>query len=217
MEFTRIDDTFFMDGTEFDIFEVLCNTNIQYAFEYGERGYTIGKGKFAVLFGDWNKGNSGIEFCKALDINTSNEKTVLDFFDAEFELEWGDEWTSCHRCGKFIRISPDSYSWSPEYVIVNGCEPLCLDCIDYDELLTEYIDNPNKAWYFDTKYLDNAEFVLIDEKWHIGILEISENPQTVYKELKAKHPNHEILFCIDSREQFGVEFVAYKRTVKNDE
>lgn len=213
MEFTRVDDRFFMNGTEFDLISTLNNTNIIYGYEYAEPGYSIPEGKYCILAGDWNEGNSGIELCKALNIDISNEKTVLEFLEKEFDLQWADEWAQCYECMKFVRTQPDDYSWSPSYAIQNGCELLCLECIDYPELLEEYINDANKAWNFDVKYLIDADFEKIDDSWHGGIREISENPRVVYKELKLKYPDNDIIFVIDTVEQFGVEFVAYKRKV----
>lgn len=57
---------------------------------------------------------------------------------------FADEYSTCDECGKIIHTGPDSYSWSPDYVILNECELIHVDCVDTESVLEEY-KNKNKA------------------------------------------------------------------------
>lgn len=72
---------------------------ITYAHEYGEPGYT--NPERAILFGNWNYVSKGVG-------NWLEEQG--------FELEWEDEWITLND-GKAYRTSPNSYDWTPSYVM----------------------------------------------------------------------------------------------------
>lgn len=78
---------------------------------YAEPGMPSG----FVLLANWNK--------KAL------AKVKADLESHGHHCDWEDEHTSCHECGKAVRIQPDSYWWKPWFVTnqSNGSF-LCLDC-----------------------------------------------------------------------------------------
>ena len=39
--------------------------------------------------------------------------------------EWADEWSMCADCGKAFRTSPNSYGWTPSYVLLGECDLVC--------------------------------------------------------------------------------------------
>lgn len=85
--------------------------------EYAEPGYS--QPRSGIVLADWN----GVAQC------------VQDFLEAEgYELEWDDEWAACERCGKLVRIQPNSWMWSPFYKFhkhdFNWEEFLCLNCAE---------------------------------------------------------------------------------------
>lgn len=50
------------------------------------------------------------------------------------ELEWSDEWETCTECGLLIRINPDSYGWTPNWVELDEGK-VCESCLDIEEYL----------------------------------------------------------------------------------
>lgn len=52
------------------------------------------------------------------------------------ETGFNDEYDHCSNCYKIIRTSPDSYSWSPDYILSDD-GLYCLDCVDTEETLEE--------------------------------------------------------------------------------
>lgn len=214
--FTMENDEVYYNGEKIDLFFAINETEAAwYAFEYGEPGYSTEKP--AILFGDWNDGRDSKKILENLGIPVEFETEFLQFLNQNFELEWGDEWCACYECGKPVRTSGDSYGWRASYAIVNDCEVLCRECIDYPELLVEYVNNPEKAWSFDQKWLIDANFAEIDGKYHGGLQDFSVDPCKVYRKLKAEFPDDDIVFFIDSVEQFGLEFTAWKREQEENE
>jgi hypothetical protein len=55
------------------------------------------------------------------------------------EIEWSDQVSSCDECGGCIQTEPDSYSWTPEYVVGDG-SIVCAECAkdDAETLLEEH-------------------------------------------------------------------------------
>jgi len=108
-----------------------CETeidNLGYAPAYAEPGYT--DPERGILFADWNK------FPRDFD-------RVLQ--RAGYETEWSDEWSTCEDCGRAFRTSPDSYHYSPYYMIIGECSIVCLDCVDWPSYLAEHEDDPDWA------------------------------------------------------------------------
>lgn len=98
--------------------------NLDCANGYAEPGYS--DPDRGVLFADWNIFPRGVD-------------TVLE--RAGYAIEWQDEWATCADCNKAVRTSPDSYSWQPYYLLVNDCEIVCLDCIDWPDYLESIQDS----------------------------------------------------------------------------
>ena len=97
---------------------------LDWAPGYVEPGYSAPER--GVLFANWNPKDFSPEipsFCSRLA--GAIEKSGLDY-----ELEWCDEWTMCGDCGKAVRTQPDSHGWTPSFKILDGCELVCVDCLE---------------------------------------------------------------------------------------
>jgi len=191
--------------------------DISLALEYAEPGYKRKRNQRAILFANWNT-NRKRDYPTSI-IRTAilpafpkiEEQEILNCIERHYAIEWSDEWAICFDCGKAIRTSPDSYSWKRSFYLGDG-EVLCLNCIDYESIITEFINNPSNAWTYDAKYLRNAGFRVVEGgDFSTGLRECSKNPEDVYN--KYKTPDIDLLFCIESAEQFGVEVVLYSRPV----
>ncbi len=137
-------------------FSLSNHIDMQWHHGIAERGYT----DEPCVTGNWNdvteyhiKGNRcriHTECRKHADIGqacgaiTETQRVVVSnlpsrlgtiFEKMGLDVHWSDEWTSCGDCGKVVRTSPDSMSWTPSYWeagIANG-ELLCLDCAPEEE------------------------------------------------------------------------------------
>ena len=171
-----------------------------YAFEYKELGYSTDKD--IILFADWNDW-------------ADEEMEIVESFS---EVEWSDEWTTCQECGGAVRTSPDSYGWSPSFVILNECELICLDCL-MDNGIEEYLesieDNPNIA--VNNSLMDRIE--LSDYRYTLlnkysdnrnGLHKtMNDNPEDIYNHAKENHKG--ILFAISETSQFYISFDVYAK------
>lgn len=46
-----------------------------------------------------------------------------------FSIEWSDQVTSCHECGKCIQTEPDCWSWTPGFMVGDGTIE-CAECAE---------------------------------------------------------------------------------------
>lgn len=133
---------------------------------HGDTGYFGGdihttKENTSFLIIESNRDLDMLEYELSLLIDYYEDGTTLEMLRDKHssylttlltEDEWGysDEWTTCHNCGYVVRTMADSYSWKPEYMILDDCTLLCSDCLLEDDgtkerVIDELANNPNKA------------------------------------------------------------------------
>jgi hypothetical protein len=176
--------------------------DIRFAPAYAEKGYD--QPTKDIIFADWNK------FGKNVD-------RVLEAYG--YAIEWNDEWSQCNGCDNAFRTSPDSYGWSPSYVLMNECELVCLECLDgqEDEYLEGLEDNGSTA--LNIRSIDPAKFGYqlikdgFESGWHPGQ---NDDPQTILKALQALGKER-LLFKIDDSGQFDMAFSVWEKVTENDE
>ena len=135
------------------------------ADDYAEPGYSLDSSDGFIVFANWNPSNlrnrwetktakrriknywansPEIEKEEFRDYTMSIAGDLLEKLGCS--IEWEDEWTTC-ECGKAVRTSPDSYGWTPYYVVYDDCEVVCGDCIkeDISEYLEHCQNDPDKA------------------------------------------------------------------------
>jgi hypothetical protein len=130
---------------------------------------------------------------------------------------WGfsDEYTTCSECGGLIKTSPDSYSWTPDFAIVNECELLCGDCIrtSPDSYLQDLINNATRAnTVLNDEQLEEAGFKQITEEYEAGWYGRFDDPKQVLQHLEDKYD--EVIFSISAQGQFATNFVCWVRSPK---
>jgi hypothetical protein len=168
--------------------------NITYSRDYAEKGYTI-KTEKGILFGNWNYFSR-----KACDL----------LEQAGYELEWEDEWDTCADCGRAIRTSADSYGWTASYVILNDCELVCLDCLDFGDYLESIEDNPDKACTPDINP-NQYGYTLIDNSFESGLHPgQNDNPKSILENMQSKGYKH-LVFRVSRVGQFDVNFEIYQK------
>ena len=165
-------------------------------------------------------------------IDPSGEDDYLDKdFDSFAGYGWGfnDEFELCSGCSeKVIRTSPDSWGWRPDFIITaNGvfcCECVAADVSGGEEEQEAYIEdkvnNPNSAVNTSCINDDDLERMGFErvneykERWTGGLRVGADNPRDVYKQIREKFPDAEILFVVEAVGQFDIEFTVFVRGVK---
>lgn len=180
--------------------------NMQYAADYAEPGYsTPEKG---ILFANWNRFPS-----KATDLLER----------AGYAIEWSDEWSLCDDCGKAVRTSPDSYSWSNSYAIVGECSIVCLDCLadnpsDYlEELsgnenscLTESLARRIDLTDYGYRRFNDDEY---ESGWHPGQ---TDDPKAIAKQLRSQGID-DFIFVQTEQSQFYIKFAVYVKEAEQED
>jgi hypothetical protein len=196
-----------------DISKNLVNDieNIECHAEYAEPGYSSNG---PILLANWNmprlydiNGNSeALEKAKGL---WDRMKKALE--KAGAQLEWFDEWTSCHDCGALVRTQPDCYSWQASFAIIGECDLLCHKCVEGDP--SAYLEglegNANKACKLDID-LDAHGYTRVnadpfESGYHPGQ---TDNPRAIAKQLESMGVKR-FLFSIDEVSQFYSRFSVY--------
>lgn len=173
--------------------------NLGYAHEYAEPGYTNSGGK-GILFANWN-------------LFSKKAGDILEKMG--FECEWSDEWTTCQDCGKAVRISPDSYSYQPSYVILNECELFCMECFDKESYL-ESIENDASMCCM--RSVDPSEFgyELIEEGFESGLHPgMNDDPGKILDILQERGINR-VIFRLSRSSQFYCNFEAWRKMEEAD-
>lgn len=167
---------------------------------------------------------------------SSGERVVVDsmpgrLFDALERIgvngEWSDEWDTCSDCLKLIRTEPDSYAWTPQYILSDDGEFVCVDCIKTDA-----------ASWVDDHYANEVDRALT---W-LSAIELTElgwrdafpddydtqtgfhpgqngSPAAMVKQLDASNDGRDWVFLITDKGQFDVSYRLFVRDddVKDDQ
>lgn len=74
---------------------------------------------------------------------------ALETYCDDIELHWLDEWLECEDCYKIFRSQPDSYLWKMFGIVTEDGTYLCANCLTWDDLEDDYVNEPTKALTFD--------------------------------------------------------------------
>jgi hypothetical protein len=187
--------------------------SFEWAHEYAEPGY--GQPAAGIVFGNWNTLCS-YDAPKEVERRDPGARLARILERLGFELEWEDEWATCHECGKAVRTKPDSYGWTSYYRILNECELICLDCLDVAEYLESIEDNPRQAC---PPEMDPAEHGYVkhsgtfENGWHPGQ---NDDPKKILAEMQAAGMKH-VVFRLAGAGQFDISFEAYHKPEESDD
>lgn len=184
-----------------------------------------GKSDAVVVLGNWNPARYPRGDEPPLTAEESIMPRLADALErVGAEIEWLDEWTSCGGCYKAVRTKPDSYAWRPGYAIVCN-DFLCTACLlDMGiDALEDLIDNPDSAvTWCEPEHVEGLGFVKwepgdehdYESGWYPGQ---NDDPHKILESIKARVPDSQVVFFIDSVGQFDIRFSAYIRKLIDDE
>jgi len=141
------------------------------------------------------------------------EKIIHCNIDSLIEYGFYEEYNETTCCGKIVRTSPDSYSWSPEFYILE-CELVCKDCLSFEKLITDIENNPSKCnqLFKNEKFVEYGYFKLNDEDYENGLHQgQNDDPKKIFDELENEY--NSIVFSINEVSQFYIKFDVW---VKNN-
>lgn len=178
--------------------------DIEACSEYGEDGYILEDGKKAILFANWN------EFDKY--------PNFMEWVEANYEIEWSDEWIISHEHGKAYRSSPDSYGWQQQFRITEDGEIITPDddaevWINHCKIEdSESPHTPNALPYFISQEDIEAEgFKLLDDDLESGWYGRNDNPMEIAEEIIEEGKYKEVVFSLNAVGQFAIQFSTYGR------
>lgn len=162
------------------------------------------KGNLFLVMEGWKEHDKMEEFL-GMDL-----ETALDY-----ECGFCDEYTTCCGCGCVIRTSPDSYSWTADFAILDD-GIYCEDCYDHDEYLEKIVNNPNNAnTLISEEELIERGFEKLEQDYAHGWYGQVDDPKTIYNNLSEKYD--EILFMITSQGQFETSFCVFVKNYDESE
>ena len=179
--------------------------NFDHAPAYAEPGYT--DPDKCIVFGNWNPA-CGFSVPKEQQRRDPVAKLARILEKCGCELEWEDEWTTCQECGKAVRTSPDSYGWTSYYRVLNECELICLDCLDWADYLEGIEDNARQACPPEIKPADYG-YIKVEETFETGFHPgQTDDPAKVLKQLHEQGKSG-VVFRLASKGQFDLTWEAY--------
>lgn len=130
---------------------------------------------------------------------------------SDFGVEWGfsDEYDTCCHCGAVIRVSPDSYSWTPPLFV--DCEGYacdqCCESGQFDDYVLDTYKNEQKS-IPDSFDLDRLGLVQINDEslengWYGGQC---DTPEPIIEALNAQ--DIDVWFKVYPR-QFDLSFDVF--------
>lgn len=179
---------------------------------YAEPGYGTLEGDDVIVTGNFNAitrhdSRNGQYHSVVMDDIAARAGKVLE--KAGIAIEWNDEWTDCSGCNRLVRISADSYSWTPSYVM-GDCEVICAECVEEDpeEHLESLEGCPDKANTLAGIHPEEHGYICLGEferGYHPGQ---DDDPKLVAKAL-GDLGLERWLFNIDNVGQFDTRFSVW--------
>lgn len=211
-----------LDAYPSDTMQAYGVSGWSHAYASGQ-GYTDPAEGTGILFGNWNEQRTDrqwdperkqmVRIPEKIDRRPVRFSKIAEY--AGYAVEWSDEWSTCSDCGKAIRTNPDSYSWSPAYVLLHDCEEVCTECLDRaDYVESELLNNPRMADRLGTD-LAGLGFT----KWNAEAYENGFHPgqtDTPEKIVKLLPPNVDYVFQVDDTRQFDISFSVWIRNQDTD-
>lgn len=170
-----------------------------------------------IATGNWNAVDRyDAELKQRVDVEDT-AKRVGDMLERlGFELEWSDMTSTCDDCGKLIRTEPDCYSWTPSYVIGDGCIT-CDGCLDPEDHLESLEGNPDRSNTI--KSIDPAKYgyFLFQNNLVSGLHQGQDaSPQKVGAALEKRGVTR-YLFQLDGLGQFDAKWSVWVHESERDD
>ena len=134
---------------------------------------------------------------------------ALERYDVE--TLWLDEWIMCENCYRIFRTEPDCYQWQQYGHIDLHGQPICADCITFDDIEDDAINNASYC-IRNTFGIDPEDHGFIQYNgryqngWHHDMTDL---PTEILEATRQEWA--ETVFVLSATSQFYVDFTAYVR------
>lgn len=174
---------------------------------------TLSAGMKGILFADWNDKTHYDQETGQFVVTDDTMPRLGELAKEQgYELEWGDEWDTCQKCGLAVRTSPNSYSWQAAFWRAEEGDLTCESCV-LKHYSSEYVqamtNNPTHAITLDIDLkkhgLRQVNQAAFESGLHHGQ---NDDPRTVYTTLRKAGVN-EVVFSVGSVGQFDIAFSVW--------
>lgn len=193
-------------------------------------GYTAGSSASAGMTDVWVTGNWNDRTWRDRIGREHVDKTPSRLFDALERIgvngEWLDEHDRCDDCQRLIRTEPDSYGWTPQYVVFDESgmygdysagDTVCADCLrdNADSVIADwYANRTDRA----ITWLDEGALTELgwrdampDEAsaasgWHPGQDDKPVDIVARWRESAPDNENYDYVFLITDKGQFDIHY-----------
>lgn len=147
--------------------------------------------------------------------NNISRKLADVIEQADYAIEWCDEWIECDTCYKIFRCVENSYSWQMFGHVFDGYA-LCGNCLAADpvEFLESMENNPHMALTVTLADVINVEewgYELVQEGFENGFHPgQNANPTKILAMVQNQNPGIYI-FVMTGQGQFDIEFALYRK------
>ena len=175
---------------------------------YAENGYSE-PDSGVIAFGNWNTITKYTDE-KFIPIDSAPSDLAKALENIDVSLEWSDEWTTCHDCGKAVRTQADSYGWKAGYAEIQG-DIVCHECIasSPEEYLETLEGDYHKAVTFDEIDLEEHGYKLVASDLQNGWYGGQKASPKAIREVLVKKGVNRFIFKIDDVGQFDLTFSVY--------
>jgi len=175
---------------------------------YAEPGYDD-PASGVVALGNWND-ITHFQDGQSVTLDDTPSRVARLLEKAGVELQWADEWTACHHCGKLVRTQPDSHGWQPSYHLDDD-GLACLKCLEaYPGSYLEGLEGKPRRCNT-IRSIDPADhsYVLVEDGFEHGFHPgQNADPQRIAQALEEQGVRR-YLFNLDGTGQFDIHFSVY--------
>lgn len=184
--------------------------------EYGEPGYSSKQGSMGVLLGNWNM----MRTWEGESTPRTSHQRVMNQLEAQYDIEWSDEWVIDDDGNKAYRQSPDSYSWLPSFIYTESGDMITRED-DIDTWIEWAINQPGHA-LMDTIHTPER---MVDKGWTKQDMTYetgfhphqTDDPKEVFVALNRVFPSLDVVFMIVDKGQFDVSWVCFTKRREDEQ
>lgn len=170
---------------------------------------------YGLALANWNNKTRWIEATKNTEILDDTPERIAKLLEKlGVGIDWSDEYDICNYCNNAVRITHDSYSWQPQYILTEDGF-VCNDCCDKDEnIIKEHLETLEGDYKtaFNNYYFYPEEYgykLLEIEPFQNGFYPGQDASPKLIADILEQVGVSRYLFSITNVGQFDMDFVVY--------